>query len=96
MYDTIYAHQVFHYSCSSILILDENGHFMLSECLIHVYLHASQDKEDDLKVGVKSTALRFGDLTKYWIGGFGAACIGSLALSGYNADLGWLFSVIPE
>jgi len=54
-----------------------------------VYLHASQDKEDDLKVGVKSTALRFGDLTKYWISGFGAACIGSLALSGYNADLGW-------
>ncbi|WVZ73027.1 hypothetical protein U9M48_021392 [Paspalum notatum var. saurae] len=47
------------------------------------------DKEDDLKVGVKSTALRFGDLTKYWISGFGAACIGSLTLSGYNADLGW-------
>ncbi|KAL6591299.1 hypothetical protein ACP70R_049802 [Stipagrostis hirtigluma subsp. patula] len=47
------------------------------------------DKEDDLRVGVKSTALRFGDLTKYWISGFGAACIGSLALSGYNADLGW-------
>jgi len=62
---------------------------MLSQCLIHVYLHASQDKEDDLKVGVKSTALRFGDLTKYWISGFGAACIGSLVLSGYNADLGW-------
>jgi len=66
-----------------------SDHFMLSQCLIHVYLHASQDKEDDLKVGVKSTALRFGDLTKYWISGFGAACIGSLALSGYNADLGW-------
>uniref|UniRef100_A0A0D9X6N4 4-hydroxybenzoate polyprenyltransferase, mitochondrial n=1 Tax=Leersia perrieri TaxID=77586 RepID=A0A0D9X6N4_9ORYZ len=47
------------------------------------------DKEDDLKVGVKSTALRFGDSTKHWISGFGAACIGSLALSGYSADLAW-------
>lgn len=53
------------------------------------YPNISQDKEDDLKVGVKSTALRFGDSTKHWISGFGAACIGSLALSGYNADLGW-------
>lgn len=47
-----------------------------------------QDKEDDLKVGVKSTALRFGDLTKQWITGFGFACLGNLALSGFNAELG--------
>lgn len=57
--------------------------------LVYDTIYAHQDKEDDLKVGVKSTALRFGDLTKYWISGFGAACVGSLALSGYNADLGW-------
>lgn len=57
--------------------------------LVYDTIYAHQDKEDDLKVGVKSTALRFGDLTKYWISGFGAACFGSLALSGYNADLGW-------
>ncbi|XP_066323026.1 4-hydroxybenzoate polyprenyltransferase, mitochondrial-like isoform X1 [Miscanthus floridulus] len=57
--------------------------------LVYDTIYAHQDKEDDLKVGVKSTALRFGDLTKYWISGFGAACIGSLALSGHNADLGW-------
>ena len=47
-----------------------------------------QDKEDDLKVGVKSTALRFGDLTKEWINGFGIASISSLALCGYNAGIG--------
>ena len=47
-----------------------------------------QDKEDDLKVGVKSTALRFGDSTKQWITGFGIACISSLALSGFNAGIG--------
>jgi len=72
-----------------ILILDEVAISCCRGGHILAYLHASQDKEDDLKVGVKSTALRFGDLTKYWISGFGAACVGSLALSGYNADLGW-------
>uniref|UniRef100_M8BFI5 Para-hydroxybenzoate--polyprenyltransferase, mitochondrial n=1 Tax=Aegilops tauschii TaxID=37682 RepID=M8BFI5_AEGTA len=46
-------------------------------------------QEDDLKVGVKSTALRFGDSTKQWISAFGAASIGSFALSGYNAELAW-------
>ncbi|XP_073102742.1 4-hydroxybenzoate polyprenyltransferase, mitochondrial isoform X2 [Elaeis guineensis] len=55
--------------------------------LVYDTIYAHQDKEDDLKVGVKSTALRFGSLTKTWISGFGAACIGSLALSGYNAEL---------
>lgn len=39
-------------------------------------------------MGVKSTALRFGDSTKEWLSGFGIACISSLALSGFNADLG--------
>ena len=47
-----------------------------------------QDKEDDLKVGVKSTALLFGDSTKKWVTGFGMACIFSLALSGFNANIG--------
>lgn len=49
---------------------------------------ALQDKEDDVKVGVKSTALRFGDSTKKWITGFGIMCIASLVLAGYNAKIG--------
>lgn len=57
--------------------------------LVYDTIYAHQDKEDDLKVGVKSTALRFGDMTKQWLTGFGFACISSLALSGFNADLGW-------
>lgn len=57
--------------------------------LVYDTIYAHQDKEDDLKVGVKSTALRFGDSTKEWISGFGLACISSLALSGINADIGW-------
>ncbi|XP_038995488.1 4-hydroxybenzoate polyprenyltransferase, mitochondrial-like [Hibiscus syriacus] len=57
--------------------------------LVYDTIYAHQDKEDDIKVGVKSTALRFGDTTKEWTTGFGIACISSLALSGYNADIGW-------
>ncbi|KAK4437210.1 4-hydroxybenzoate polyprenyltransferase, mitochondrial [Sesamum alatum] len=57
--------------------------------LVYDTIYAHQDKEDDLRVGVKSTALRFGNSTKEWVTGFGIACIGSLALSGYNADLEW-------
>ncbi|XP_078162060.1 4-hydroxybenzoate geranyltransferase 2-like [Carex rostrata] len=59
--------------------------------LVYDTIYAHQDKEDDVKVGVKSTALRFGNDTKYWISGFGAACIGSLAFTGYNANLAWPF-----
>ncbi|KAL9247073.1 hypothetical protein vseg_020543 [Gypsophila vaccaria] len=57
--------------------------------LVYDTIYAHQDKEDDVKVGVKSTALRFGDSTKEWLTGFGSVCISGLALSGYNADLGW-------
>ncbi|KAK6936421.1 UbiA prenyltransferase family [Dillenia turbinata] len=56
--------------------------------LVYDTIYAHQDKEDDLKVGVKSTALRFGESTKEWITGFGAACIAGLTISGYNADIG--------
>ncbi|KAL8244600.1 hypothetical protein R6Q59_010858 [Mikania micrantha] len=55
--------------------------------LVYDTIYAHQDKEDDKIVGVKSTALRFGDSTKKWVSGFGIACISSLALSGYNANL---------
>ncbi|XP_044488348.1 4-hydroxybenzoate polyprenyltransferase, mitochondrial-like isoform X2 [Mangifera indica] len=57
--------------------------------LVYDTIYAHQDKDDDLKVGVKSTALRFGDSTKKWISGFGIACVSGLALSGFNADIGW-------
>lgn len=56
--------------------------------LVYDTIYAHQDKEDDKIVGVKSTALRFGDSTKNWVSGFGVACISSLALSGFNANLG--------
>jgi 4-hydroxybenzoate polyprenyltransferase len=57
--------------------------------LVYDTIYAHQDKKDDLKIGVKSTAIRFGDSTKQWISAFGTATIGGLALSGYNAGLAW-------
>ncbi len=33
-------------------------------------IYAHQDKEDDVLIGVKSTALKFGDATIYWLGLF--------------------------
>ncbi|KAF8077318.1 hypothetical protein N665_1046s0006 [Sinapis alba] len=59
--------------------------------LVYDTIYAHQDKEDDLKVGVKSTALRFGDNTKLWLTGFGTSSMGLLAVSGLSADLGWQY-----
>ncbi|CAN8230840.1 unnamed protein product [Cochlearia groenlandica] len=59
--------------------------------LVYDTIYAHQDKEDDVKVGVMSTALRFGDNTKLWLTGFGTASMGFLALSGLSADLGWQY-----
>ncbi|XP_017226808.1 4-hydroxybenzoate polyprenyltransferase, mitochondrial isoform X4 [Daucus carota subsp. sativus] len=61
--------------------------------LVYDTIYAHQDKEDDMKVGVKSTALRFGDTTKEWISGFKIACIGGLTLSGFNANIGWPYFI---
>lgn len=54
-------------------------------------IYAHQDKQDDLLVGVKSTALRLGDATRPWLGVFYAATMILLAASGYTAGLNWPF-----
>ncbi|KAG9138634.1 hypothetical protein Leryth_020476 [Lithospermum erythrorhizon] len=61
--------------------------------LVYDTIYAHQDKEDDAKAGVKSTALRFGDLTKQWVSAFGIATIIALALSGYNANISWPYYI---
>ena len=38
-------------------------------------IYAHQDKEDDLAMGLKSTAIRFGERTKPWISGFYAGAL---------------------
>ena len=54
-------------------------------------IYAHQDKEDDLVVGVRSTALRLGDATRPWLCGFYAAALGLLAFAGHLAGLSWPF-----
>ncbi|KAI8142695.1 UbiA prenyltransferase family-domain-containing protein [Fennellomyces sp. T-0311] len=57
-------------------------------------IYAHQDKLDDIKVGVKSTALRFGEKTPQWLTGFSSAFVGLTALAGYMNGQGLPFYLI--
>ena len=52
-------------------------------------IYAHQDKADDLLVGVKSTALKFGDATPKWLIGFYMIAVALLGVSGWLAELAW-------
>jgi len=52
-------------------------------------IYAHQDKEDDVLIGVKSTALKLGRHTRPWLWGFYAATVALLAAAGDAAALGW-------
>ncbi|MGH6931216.1 MAG: 4-hydroxybenzoate octaprenyltransferase [Dongiaceae bacterium] len=52
-------------------------------------IYAHQDKEDDALIGVKSTALKFGDRTKGWLLGFCVAAVALFALAIGTAALAW-------
>jgi 4-hydroxybenzoate polyprenyltransferase len=54
-------------------------------------IYAHQDKEDDLLVGVKSTALRLGSATRPWLFGFFGVAIALLAAAGWLDGLAWPF-----
>ncbi|KAI4876555.1 hypothetical protein NFI96_016595, partial [Prochilodus magdalenae] len=54
--------------------------------LIYDTIYAHQDKDDDIKLGVKSTALRFQEQTKPWLTAFTVAMLSGLVLAGANAD----------
>jgi 4-hydroxybenzoate polyprenyltransferase len=56
-------------------------------------IYAHQDKEDDILIGVKSTALRFGSATRLWLYGFYAGTICLLGLAGAMVSLSWPFFV---
>ncbi len=54
-------------------------------------IYAHQDKEDDILVGVKSTALALGDLTPRWLWLFYGLTLTLVAAAGWTAGLGWGF-----
>lgn len=54
-------------------------------------IYAHQDKEDDIKVGVKSTALRFARKTKQWLSCFYLICFSLIIFAGYLTGLNIFF-----
>jgi len=63
--------------------------------VIYDTFYAMVDREDDLKVGVKSTAILFGDLDLFVIGGLQALMLVALIFIGDMAELGaWYFSAV--
>jgi 4-hydroxybenzoate polyprenyltransferase len=57
-------------------------------------VYAHQDKDDDLSIGVKSTALLFGAATRRWLMFFFAGTLLLVALSGWMIGLAWPFYVV--
>ncbi|HHI81739.1 MAG TPA: 4-hydroxybenzoate octaprenyltransferase, partial [Rhizobiales bacterium] len=54
-------------------------------------IYAHQDKEDDVLIGVKSTALRFGVNTPKWLAGFYTGALVLIGLAGWLAGAGIVF-----
>jgi 4-hydroxybenzoate polyprenyltransferase len=52
-------------------------------------VYAHQDIDDDILIGVKSTARRFGGRSRIWIAGFFAAMVVLLVVTGIVAGAGW-------
>lgn len=57
-------------------------------------IYAHQDKEDDALLGLKSTALKFGEKTKPWLTLFYGLAFAGIALAGFVADAGLAFTLI--
>jgi len=56
-------------------------------------IYAHQDREDDALIGVKSTALLFGERTKPILAAFYTLAVALIALAGWSAGAGIVFSL---
>ncbi|MDA1073265.1 MAG: 4-hydroxybenzoate octaprenyltransferase [Proteobacteria bacterium] len=54
-------------------------------------LYAMADREDDLKIGVKSTAILFGNADRLAVGLLQALTLFTLVLFGQRSEFGWIF-----
>ena len=61
----------------------------VSWTMIYDTIYAHQDKFDDIVLGIKSTALKFGDNTKTWLSVFSSTMTSSLLATGYVCDQTW-------
>jgi 4-hydroxybenzoate polyprenyltransferase len=53
-------------------------------------IYAHQDIEDDMRIGIKSTAIRFGDTSRKWVAGFYAAAWVLIFMAFVAAHAHWL------
>lgn len=56
-------------------------------------IYAHQDKEDDARLGLKSSALKLGEATRPWLFVFYGSTIALMALAGHLAAIGWPYYV---
>lgn len=61
--------------------------------LVYDTIYAHQDKRDDIKVGIRSTALLFGDQTKPVLSCFALAFSSCLIISGIQNDMSLMYHV---
>lgn len=59
--------------------------------LVYDSIYAMVDRDDDLKIGVKSTAVLWGDYDRLFIGGFQALFFALLTVVGGLFDLSWAY-----
>ncbi len=63
----------------------------ISWTLAYDTIYAHQDKEDDIAIGIKSTALKFGAATPKWLGFFFVLTFALLFAAGWTAGAGIIF-----
>ena len=56
-------------------------------------MYAMVDRDDDLKIGIKSTAILFADLDRFWIGVMQLLALLALFLVGRQAELGFWYGI---
>ncbi|PCH39563.1 4-hydroxybenzoate polyprenyl transferase [Wolfiporia cocos MD-104 SS10] len=62
--------------------------------IVYDTIYACQDRKDDVKAGVKSTAVLFGNFVKPILSLFAAAFVGTLAYAGYVTQQGWIYYAV--
>ncbi|XP_018051380.1 PREDICTED: 4-hydroxybenzoate polyprenyltransferase, mitochondrial [Atta colombica] len=77
-----------HGSCNWLICLPL---YVAGICWTILYdtIYAHQDRIDDIRIGVKSTAIKFGENTKFYLSGFGIVMIASLITSGILTTQTW-------
>ncbi len=63
----------------------------VSWTMVYDTIYAHQDAVDDRRIGLKSTAIRFGEDSRVWLSGFSAVMVGGLCLAGVAASQTWPF-----